>query len=211
MHKMFTQPFWEHLARGLAGHFGENCEVVIHDLSEENHTIVVLENGHVTGRKVGDGPSRVVLEALKKKNGDLKDRINYLTQTEDGRILKSSTIYIRDEEGKAVGILGINYDITDFKRMDYTLKNFLRAGDDEETPEKINNSVKGLLNELIDQAVHLAGKPVSQMSREDKIKAIGYLHEAGAFLITKSGDKISKFFGISKYTLYNYIDLKDGE
>lgn len=210
MHKMFAQPFWEHLARGLAGHFGENCEVVIHDLTEETeHTIVFLENGHVSGRKVGDGISRVALDAMKKKNGNLKDRINYLTQTEDGRILKSSTIYIRDGEGKAVGILGINYDITDFKRMDYTLKSFLSAGDDEENPEKINNSVKGLLDELIDQAVHLTGKPVSQMSREDKIRAIRYLHEAGAFLITKSGDKISKFFGISKYTLYNYIDLKE--
>jgi len=210
MHKMFAQPFWEHLAKGLAGHFGENCEVVIHDLSDDaEHTIVVIENGHVTGRKVGDGPSRVVLKALGKNPEDLKDRINYLTQTEDGRILKSSTIYIRDNEGKAVGILGINYDITDFKRMDYTLKSFLRAGDDEEKPEKINNSVKGLLDELIDQAVRQAGKPVSQMSREDKIRAIQYLHESGAFLITKSGDKISKFFGISKYTLYNYIDLRE--
>lgn len=212
MHKMFTQPFWEHLAKGLADHFGENCEVVIHDLSEDtDHTIVYLENGHVTGRKAGDGPSKVVLKALGKKNGDLKDRINYLTQTEDGRILKSSTIYIRDEDGRAVGVLGINYDITDFKRMDYTLKNFLSAGDEAEKPEKINNSVKGLLDELIDQSVRLIGKPVSQMSREDKIRAIQFLHEAGAFLITKSGDKVSKFFGISKYTLYNYIDLKDSE
>jgi len=212
MHKMFAQPFWEHLAKGLAGHFGENCEVVIHDLSEEtDSTIVVLENGHVTGRKVGDGPSRVVLEAKSRKPEELKDRINYLTQTEDGRILKSSTIYIRDEEGRAVGILGINYDITDFKMMDYTLKNFLSAKSGPEQPEKISNSVKGLLDELIDQSVHMLGKPVSQMSREDKIKAIQYLHDAGAFLITKSGDKISKFFGISKYTLYNYIDLKDSE
>ncbi len=212
MHKMFAQPFWEHLAKGLAGHFGDNCEVVIHDLSEDTeHTIVVLENGQVTGRKVGDGPSRVVLEALKKKEEELKDRVSYLTQTEDGRILKSSTIYIRDESGKAVGVLGINYDITDFKRMDYVLKKFLSAQDEEEKPEKINNSVKGLLDELIDQSVRLQGKPVSQMNREDKIRAIHFLHDAGAFLITKSGDKISKFFGISKYTLYNYIDLKEDE
>lgn len=212
MHKMFAQPFWEHLAKGLAGHFGENCEVVIHDLSEDTeHTIVVLENGHVTGRKVGDGPSRVALEALRKKEEDLKDRVSYLTQTEDGRVLKSSTIYIRDETGKAVGVLGINYDITDFKRMDYMLKDFLSARDEEDKPEKINNDVKGLLDELIDQSVRMQGKPVSQMNREDKIRAIHFLHDAGAFLITKSGDKISKFFGISKYTLYNYIDLKEDE
>ncbi|MFW5646904.1 MAG: helix-turn-helix domain-containing protein [Acetivibrio ethanolgignens] len=45
------------------------------------------------------------------------------------------------------------------------------------------------------------------MTKEDKIAAIKFLNDAGAFLITKSGDKISKYFGISKYTLYSYIDI----
>ena len=45
------------------------------------------------------------------------------------------------------------------------------------------------------------------MTKEDKIKAIQFLNDAGAFLITKSGDKVAKFFGISKYTLYSYVDI----
>ena len=44
------------------------------------------------------------------------------------------------------------------------------------------------------------------MSMDDKITAIQYLNDAGAFLITKSGDKVSNFFGISKFTLYSYMD-----
>ncbi|MBQ3160298.1 MAG: helix-turn-helix domain-containing protein, partial [Clostridia bacterium] len=44
------------------------------------------------------------------------------------------------------------------------------------------------------------------MTKDDKIAAIQFLNNAGAFLVTKSGDKISKYFGISKYTLYSYID-----
>ena len=47
------------------------------------------------------------------------------------------------------------------------------------------------------------------MNKEDKVKAIGYLNDAGAMLITKSGDKIAKFFGISKYTLYSYLDTSN--
>ena len=45
------------------------------------------------------------------------------------------------------------------------------------------------------------------MTKEDKIKAINFLNDSGAFLITKSGDKVAKFFGISKYTLYSYVDI----
>ena len=59
--------FMLQLAKGLARQFGPNCEVVVHDLdsNDPNSSIVAIENGHVTGRKVGDGPSHVVLEALR--------------------------------------------------------------------------------------------------------------------------------------------------
>lgn len=46
------------------------------------------------------------------------------------------------------------------------------------------------------------------MSKEDKVRAIHFLNEHGALLVTKSGDKIAKHFGISKYTLYSYLDVK---
>ncbi len=210
MDRTFLMPFWVQLAKGITGHFGDNCEVVIHDLTEDDeHTIVYIENGHVTGRKVGDGSSRIVFEARNKKPEELEDRINYLTQTEGGRVLKSSTIYIRDNNGKVVGIFAINYDITNLMMVDYTLKSLIATRNDDEEPEKITKGVNGLLHELIEESVKLVNKPVSQMNREDKIKAIKFLQDKGAFLITKSGDKVSKYFGISKFTLYNYIDVKE--
>ena len=94
------------LAHGLCVHFGSNCEVVVHDLSrnQPDSSIVLIENGHVSSRKVGDGPSHIVLEALRADPAKLEDKLSYLTRTHDGRILKSSTIYIRDENGKPVGM-----------------------------------------------------------------------------------------------------------
>ena len=49
------------------------------------------------------------------------------------------------------------------------------------------------------------------MTRDEKRKAIQYLNEAGTFLITRSGDKVAKYFGISKYTLYSYIGMEKEE
>lgn len=206
----FNRTLLLQLAKGVAGQFGESCEVVIHDLTKDaEHTIIGIENGQVTGRTLGGGSSRIVLEALSKKPEELQDKINYLTQTEDGRMLKSSTIFVRDENNKIIAIFSINFDITNFIMMDYSLKNLIKPNDCKEEPEKIVNGVNGLLDELINRSVQLINKPVSQMNREDKIRAIRYLYDTGAFLITKSGDKVSKFFGISKYTLYNYIDFKE--
>jgi predicted transcriptional regulator YheO len=75
----------------------------------------------------------------------------------------------------------------------------------QKEPERIIN-VNNVLDELIEQSVALVGKPVALMNKDDKIRAIRFLNESGAFLVTKSGDKVAKYFGISKYTLYNYLE-----
>ena len=193
------------LAKGLSRQFGPNCEVVVHDLAtnDQDSSIVAIENGSVTGRKVGDGPSHVVLEALRGGRENLNDHLCYLTRTKDGKILKSSTIYIRDDDGAAIGIFGINYDITLMLAMEENLRSFTMTDTPQQEPERISRNVADLLDELIDQSVALVGKPVALMTKEDKVKAIQFLNDTGAFLITKSGDKVCKYFGISKYTLYS--------
>jgi predicted transcriptional regulator YheO len=199
------------VAKGMAAHFGDNCEVVIHDLKKTNleSSIVYIENGQVSNRKPGDGPSEIVLETLKKDPELLEDRLSYLTRTDDGRILKSSTMYIRGTNGKVDYILSLNYDITGLLTVENALKSLLstsETSDEKKQPQRITHNVKDLLNTLIEQSVALVGKPVALMTKEDKITAIQYLNDAGAFLITKSGDKVSHYFGISKFTLYSYMD-----
>ena len=198
------------LAKGIAAQFGSNCEVVVHDVgsNQSNSSIVAIENGHVSGRKVGDGASHVALEQLLDSDAQPQDHLNYLTKTPDGKILKSSTMYIRGKNGKVVAILGINYDISSLIMMEKSVHELISTAEEERgEPEKIIN-VNDLLDELIEQSVALVGKPVAMMNKEDKMRAIGFLSENGAFLVTKSGDKVAKYFGISKYTLYSYIDSK---
>ena len=198
-----------HIARGIAAQFGPNCEVVVHDLSQHpDHTIVAIENGHVSGRKVGDGASNVVLERMEHQDQEAQDHLSYLTRTPDGKVLKSSTIYIRNSRGKVTAILAINFDISALMMAAGAVRDFISVQEPQPAePEKIVN-INDVLDDLIQQSVALVGKPAALMTKEDKMKAIRFLNRNGAFLVTKSGDKIAKYFGISKYTLYSYIDLK---
>ena len=197
-----------HIARGIAAQFGSGCEVVIHDLSRHpDHTIAAIENGHVSGRKVGDGASSVVLERMEHQEQEAQDHLCYLTRTPDGRILKSSTIYIRNSRGKVAAILAINFDISALMMAADAVKEFISVEEPQPAePEKIIN-INDVLDELIQQSV---GKPAALMTKDEKIRAIRFLSENGAFLVTRSGDKIAKYFGISKYTLYSYLDKSTG-
>ena len=204
------------IASALAAQFGPNCEVVIHDLtaSDPEQSIVHIENGHVTGRRMGDGPSTVVMEQILHGTEDPQDHLAYLTRTPDGKILKSSTLYIRGSGGKVDAILSINYDISALLMVENAISGLVRTADSEPDGqgERITVlNVSDLLDDLIEQSVALVGKPVALMNKDDKVRAIQFLSRHGAFLITKSGDKVAKYFGISKYTLYSYIDLKQEE
>ena len=206
--------FLKQLAHGLAVQFGSSCEVVIHDLTQKdlNQSIVHIENGHVSKRSKGDGPSGVVLEALRSDPSSLKDRLSYLTKTGDGRILKSSTLYIRDENGRVNYLFSLNYDITTLLAAETALHSLIQAGennrqgDSSGTPQKITHNVNELLDQLIEQAIARVGKPVALMNKDDKVSVVQFLNNAGAFLITKSGDKVASLLGISKFTLYSYMD-----
>ena len=205
--------FYSRLAKGIAAQFGPGCEVVVHDLSEKDleHTIVAIENGHISGRSIGDGPSHIVLESLQNRDKELKDKLSYLTRSNDGKILKSSTIYIRDEKGEVIGILGINFDISLLSAVDEHIRLFIDTEKPGTPPESITPSVSDLLNDLIEQALKRVGRPVSMMTKEDKMSAVKFLNDSGAFLITKSGPKVCSILNISKYTLYSYLDeIKSG-
>ncbi len=201
------------IAKGVAAQFGSGCEVVVHELSEQaaEHSLVIIENGHVSGRRAGDGPSQVVLENL-RLNRDAEavaDRFSYLTRTPGGKLLKSSTVVLRDEAGEPCALFGVNFDVSALSLAGTVLNELAAPAETAQTePEPIPNNVNELLDNLIERSVRLAGKPVERMSKEDKVAAIRFLADSGAMLITKSGDKISKYFGISKFTLYSYLDNK---
>ena len=94
------------LVKTIAQTFGRKCEILIHDFSNPEHSIVVIENGQVTGRKIGDPITDFALSIWRKDGyGKRKEDkiVNYRTKTKDGKILRSSSVFIRDDKRKIIG------------------------------------------------------------------------------------------------------------
>ncbi len=207
-----NREFLERLAKGIADLFGANCEVTVHDLKHGlENSIIAIENGHVSGRRVGDGSSEMVLRALKEEPSKVHDTYNYLARTKEGRIVKSSSVFLRDKKGKPSCLFGINYDITDLIMARKSLEAVTNVNEPKEKdgPDAITSNVTDLLDQLVAKADEFIGKPVAVMTKEDKTRAIQFLNDKGAFLIKKAGDKISRHYDISKYTLYNYMGAEE--
>ena len=77
-----TLKLLKQMAHGIAKQFGTSCEVVIHDLNKDLETSIVhIENGQVTNRKFGDGPSGIVLETLHKNAAKISFLISHARRT----------------------------------------------------------------------------------------------------------------------------------
>ena len=110
-------------------------------------------------------------------------------------------------------IFSINYDITALLAAENAVHSLVQTEPESsaengpaDAPQTITHNVTELLDLLIEQAIAKVGKPVALMNKDDKTAVVQYLNNAGAFLITKSGDKVSSLLGISKFTLYSYMD-----
>lgn len=208
--------FLTSLIKGIANQFGQNCETVLLDLTNfgsTGSTIVAIENGHITERQVGDSGTNLGLEVLRGTD-QRGDKHNYITHTKKGKILRSTTQYIRNSESIPIGCICINFDVTNFVLTENILKEFTLSDEPENSGMNKDTNIHELfvndVNELVDSLIHeshqIIGKPVPMMSKEDKIKGIQYLDQKGLFLIQKSGGKVCEYFDISKYTLYNYLE-----
>lgn len=190
----------------IAQQFGEECEVVLHDLTRSyDNTIVAIWNGHITGRVVGGGGTDAGLSIL-RGTALPKDKYNYINTTKEGRILRSSSKYFLDENGNAVGSLCINYDITELSRVQSILSKLTNSSENDSKEEVFTNSVDDLLDILMKEAVEQVGKSVELLDKEEKASVVRYLDDKGAFLIKKSVEKVADFLGVSRFTIYNYLN-----
>jgi predicted transcriptional regulator YheO len=95
----------------LARALGPDHEVVLHDLRLTPNSIVAI-GGNLTGRSVGGPTTNLLLQLVHQGRTD--NVLRYQTRSANGRILRSSTLFIRDPDGRPVGCLCINTDITEW-------------------------------------------------------------------------------------------------
>jgi predicted transcriptional regulator YheO len=146
----------------------------------------------------------LVLRLLRRDKDDVKDMANYKTVTRDGRVLKSSTTFIRNAGGKVIGAFCVNYDVTEHLSAIALLEDFVHTSDSEEE-ENFAASFSETIESLTAQAVRQAKKQPAMMTKEEKVQLVQTLEFQGAFLIRGAVAYVAKALGVSKFTVYNYL------
>lgn len=197
------------IVKMIADTFGENCEVVLHDLSTPTTSVIYVANNRVTGRMVGQSFDHLIRNVLLAKDFFEDYRANYEIPTEDGRLIKSSTCLLRNTEQKVIGALCINYELTAYREFEKVLSGILRMDNGQETetepPQQTESqNITEVLDSLIDSIIQEKGGKISE--RKDRLEVIRFLNEKGGFLIKGAVEKVADKMNVSPVTVYGYLD-----
>lgn len=186
--------------------FGPNCEVVIHDLSDLQQSLVYMK-GDVTGRKVGSPATDLLVKLLQQNSKRGAHRHNYKSVTADGRCLKSATTIIKDNSGKAVAAFCINLDTTQYFNAIQALLPFIHDLETGIYPSKetFADSASDTIRTLFVQAVEEIGTQPAAMSIDEKTRFIEKMKQNGVFQFKGAVEQVAELMDVTKCTVYNYL------
>ncbi|MDT8975293.1 PAS domain-containing protein [Paenibacillus sp. chi10] len=197
---------YDAVVEGLADYLGPASEIVLHSLEDYQHSVVKIANGHHTGRELGAPITNIALQMLQEiEQSHGKQSLSYFTRSKNNRQMKSSTIAIRGDSGKIIGLLCINMNIDE--SFADVLQTFLPQPDMEarEQSEHFASSVEDMIQETIERTIEEvdASPNISYANRNKHI--IGLLHERGVFNLRDAVTLVANALKITKHTVYLHL------
>lgn len=205
---------------GLA--LGPDYEIALHDVKRRQ--IVAIANGHVSGRSIGAPPTSLAMQIIAEKSYLSQNwKLNYRGVSEDGKVLRCSTFFIKDERGELVGMICINFDDSRYRELsekvfalchpnDYVSRNIsiqqtplpltLAESGDQET---FYNSITAATDDAFRAVMNTTGVSPDRLTQGEKIRIIQLLDERGIFMLKGATQAVAQRLSCSQATMYRYL------
>lgn len=220
------------IAQFLGKTLGPDYEIVLHDLNPDHYEIAAIVNSHVSGRSIGGPLTNASLKMLMDKAYESDDYLcNYKGVAENGHVLRSSTMFIKDEDGKPVGLLCINFDDSRYTELCHNLlsvvhpSKFLNANPaahavvktkhgaqemnlpapSDPITENFSMDIPSLMQKIFTDATASIVTPMDHLNQQEKKEIIEKLNKQGLFQLKGAISFVAKQFSCSSATIYRYL------
>lgn len=211
---------------------GPDYEVVLQDLTDQKNAIVAIANNTVSGRQIGSPLTDAALKMLSSKAYKDHDFIyNYKGVSENGHVLRSSTMFIKDETGEPIGLLCINFDDSRYLELSkklfstihpasfsaarpdnrYSCSDPIQTQAAELDPyssitEVFPTDISSLMQKIFDDATSHLSTPVDHLNQYERKEIMIQLKKQGMFELKGAVPFTAKKFSCSIATVYRYLN-----
>ena len=202
------------MVKFLSEALGPQFEIVLHDLTDLDQSVVAIENNQISHRIVGSPATDLLLELVKTSQtlGNKDYITNYKGRARDGKTLKGSTFLIKDETQTPIGALCINMDISAFIQARDQLDTLIHRDEPksvrktEKVSEELEHSIEDLTANAVNNILSQTPIPPERMSPEEKLHIIDQLNKKGIFLLKGAVSEVAKQLKTSEPTIYRYLN-----
>lgn len=206
---------------------GPDYEVVLHDITTEPSRVVAIANSHISDRTVGSPTTNAALQMLAANSYKTNDFLyNYQVSTGDGRILRASTMFIKDNDGNPIGLLGINFDDSRYKDFCKKLLSVVHPdafikGNSSLVPRSVvpegtssqpdslsddfSMDISTLMEKAFENATAALTSPMERLNQQEKKEIVQKLQERGVFKMKGGISFAAKRLSCSPATVYRYL------
>lgn len=203
---------------------GPDYEIALHDLSRKHPSIVAIANGHISGRSVGAPPTNIALQLIAEKAYLTQDwKLNYRGIAANGKILRCSTLFIKDDHGALAGLLCVNFDDSRYRELsekvfalchpdDYALHNIsvnvrpLPLGTPESgEQESFYDSISAAADDAFLAVMDTTSVPPDRLTQGEKLEIIRLLEQRGIFMLKGAVPIVAERLSSSQASIYRYL------
>lgn len=207
------------LVEFLGNALGEHCEVVLHDVTKPEQSIVAIANGHLSGRRLGGSLTDFTLGLLQQaKKKPIQYVTNYQGKGSTGHTFRSSSYFIKDDAGTIVGVLCLNYDIQPYLEARHMLDTEILKGlvlankpaacsENTQEPvfENLYKTAEDTIHSMISKRLQTYPAEAKRLSVEERMKITQELDEDGLFLLKGGISALAAVLDVSEPTIYRYL------
>lgn len=217
-----TQSQYIILAEFLSKTLGPEYEIVLHDIDGEIHSIAYIANGTISGRTIDDPMADLTFKYIKDQTVSENDYIiNNKGIEKYNKVIRSSSMFIKDKENKLIGMLCINFNgskYVNLAKQILKLTHMENASIENEylnSPSGLMDNISSSISEATDNAVSQSLEesfiPVERLTQEEKMNIVRELDAKGVFMLKGAVSEVAEKLAISEATLYRYIRIVSNE
>ncbi len=200
---------YQYLVAFLGKFFGKNVEVVLHDLSDYDCSIIAIENGHISGRDIGAPLTNFALVKLRTQHYKYQRYFLNYEGVSNNKKLRSASLFIYDDKDQPVGMLCVNMDTTEYAATAKVLMALCEIDTSNHEVEPIKeyfpHSVSDIVKDAYESAREYSLIEPERLTVDEKTEIIRRMNVDGIFQIKGTIGEVAKLLKVSEATIYRYL------
>lgn len=200
------------------GHaLGPYYEVSLFDYVGQSFVLVAIANVGISGRKLGDTLSEEEMRISSEgKQKDSNYIVHYKNRAISGKVLRASTLFLKNEQEELTGLLCINFDDSHYTELSDKILELCHPHAFVETNFSYNNQYmeKGLpdkeadsgsIERQIERLILQLGMDKATLGSKEKLRIVKELERSHILERKGAINKAAQALGCSQATMYRYI------